>query len=94
MARRSKEDYEKIFNEILGTDIRWSRLPKEDLLQLAFLFDNPEVLMRKLQQLMPDEEDLGTKHDEFPLARQVFRTITERRDGPIARAAKAVLGDE
>jgi len=44
----SKEDYERVFNELLGTKISWAKLPKEDLTQIALLFNNPEILLKKL----------------------------------------------
>jgi hypothetical protein len=43
-----KGDYEKIFNELLEMNIKWSNLRLEDLIQLAVLFDNPELLAKKL----------------------------------------------
>ena len=44
----TKADYEKTFNELLGLDLKWSNLRLEDLIQLAFLFSNPELLIKKL----------------------------------------------
>lgn len=44
----TKEEYEEIFNKLLGTDIRWSKLSKHELVQLAILFNNPELLLKKL----------------------------------------------
>lgn len=44
----SKSEYESTFNEILGTDIKWSKLSKEELGQLAVILNHPEVLAKSL----------------------------------------------
>lgn len=44
----SKAEYERIFNELFGVSVRWSRLSKEELAQLAVVFTNPEILLEKL----------------------------------------------
>jgi len=49
-------EYEKTFNEILGTNIKWSKLSLEELATLATLFNHPEVLMKKLGMEMNERE--------------------------------------
>jgi len=43
-----KSEYELVFNELFDTNIKWSNLRLEDLIQLAVLFDNPELFIKKL----------------------------------------------
>jgi len=44
----TKEDYERLLNQLLGLDIRWSKLSKEELSALATLFSSPRELARRL----------------------------------------------
>jgi hypothetical protein len=43
-----KEVYERLFNEVFGTNIRWSKLTLEELTQLATVLANPEPLIKRL----------------------------------------------
>lgn len=69
----TKEDYEKVFNELLETDIKWSRLSKEELVQLAVFFDNPEILIKKLMPITAT----GEKKPRFPLLRKLKEKVAE-----------------
>jgi len=64
----SKEEYSKTFNNLLGTDIKWELLRKEDLVQLAFLFSNPDLLVKKVIPDVSDEKSL-------PLRRKLINTV-------------------
>ena len=44
----SKSEYKLTFNELLGTDIDWEKLTKEELAQLMVIFAHPEILAEKL----------------------------------------------
>ena len=69
----TKEDYEKVFNDLLGIEIKWSKLSKEELVQLAMLFDNPEILIKKL---MPDPQK-DIKKPRFPLLQRMREKVTD-----------------
>jgi len=88
----SKREYEEMFNKLLGTSVRWSNLTKEDLVQLATLFNNPEVFLKRL----------GLKNEEVrfqSLIRKLSREgvlnslleIAENSDGPIVNALKGFI---
>lgn len=63
----TKEDYEKVFNDLLGMEIKWSKLSKEELVQIAMLFENPELLMKKL---VP-EPVVDEKKPRFPFLQKL-----------------------
>jgi len=44
----SKKEYETVFNQILGTEMEWSRMTKEDLAVLAHILNHPKELCFKL----------------------------------------------
>lgn len=69
----NKEEYEKVFNSLLGTDIKWRKLSKEELAQLAVLFDNPEILIKKL--IPPSSKD--DKKPRFPILQKVREKVAE-----------------
>lgn len=69
----TKEDYEKVFNDLLGMDIKWSKLSKEELVQLAVYFDNPEILMKKLIPV----ETTGEKKVRFPIMQKLKEKIAD-----------------
>lgn len=45
----SKTEYESTINEFLGTDIKWSALTKDELVEFATLLANPVVFAEKLR---------------------------------------------
>jgi len=83
----SKQDYEKVFNELLGTNIKWSRLPKEDLAQLAVIFANPEILLKRL----------GIEIEQSILRKKIanaFSNLLENieLEGPVIRFLRDIVG--
>jgi hypothetical protein len=80
----SKEDYEKLFNEIFGTSIRWSKLSYAELTQLATVLANPEPLIKKLMS-----------HKEEPTGNviEALRTLLSAIDyeGPIINLLRRYL---
>jgi len=44
----TKEEYSEVFNAIFGTNIQWQKLSKEELVQLATVLNNPEILLNRL----------------------------------------------
>jgi len=83
----SKEDYEKLFNEIFGTSIKWSKLSSSELAQLATVLANPEPLIKKL---------MGHKEEKSSKAFEALKTILENLEyeGPIINMLKRYLGIE
>ncbi|MFB0543215.1 MAG: hypothetical protein ACETVR_00390 [Candidatus Bathyarchaeia archaeon] len=82
-----KGDYEKIFNELLDTNIRWSNLRLEDLVQLAVIFDNPEILVKKLgiSAEMHKEESKRRLGD-------IILELADSWEGPLAKALRKFVG--
>lgn len=44
----SKEEYEKLLNEIFGVNVKWSKLSLEELIQIATVLANPDSLIIRL----------------------------------------------
>jgi len=84
-SKYSKDDYEKLFNELLGLDVSWSKLPKEDLTQLAVFFSNPEIAIKKLSSGKIDNK-LSSVIGE------VVMGVIDRYDGPIVNKLKKMAG--
>jgi len=86
---RKKEDYEKCFNELLGTNIRWSLLRYEDLLQLAVLLDNPDVLAKRLGL----EKEAGRQR-LIEAGIETVREVAGQWQGPVARLFRKIVEEE
>jgi len=79
----SKKDYERIFNQLWGVDVKWSKLTKEELAQLAAIWSDPYIIARKLGLKVISE-------DESPrdlLLRAAFEWL-KKWEGPVARLVK------
>jgi hypothetical protein len=82
-------EYEKVFNEILGTNIKWSKLSLEELAALATLFKNPEILMKRL----------GVNVDERELRDRIIKRgvkVLKRLgfEGPLVELADELTSEE
>jgi hypothetical protein len=85
-SKAKKEMYEKLFNEIFGTQIGWSKLSLEELTQLATVLANPETLIKKLGGVPKEEATLS------PFVEMVKRFLYEY-EGPIVKLIRRyVLG--
>jgi len=82
-----KQDYERVFNELLGTDIKWSKLNLEDLIQLAVLFENPELLLKRLGV----SEELRKTEAKKRIA-DVLLELAKDWPGPAAQALRKLIG--
>jgi len=85
----SKEEYKKVLNKLLGTDVDWTKLSKEELASLATLFSEPEMLARKLGL----DTSLGIKAAREKFVETGF-TIFQEWEGPLAKIARRMLGIE
>jgi len=48
MKKYTKKEYSEVFNAIFGTNINWEKLSMEELVQLATVLNNPEILLKRL----------------------------------------------
>jgi hypothetical protein len=85
----TKQDYEKIFNELLETNIKWSNLRLEDLMQLAVLFDNPEIFVKKLGISAEVHETESKKR-----LGDIILEFADSWEGPLAKALRKFVGPE
>lgn len=69
----TKQEYELAINTLLGTTIKWSKLSREEITELATLLNNPSDLIRKL-----------SKHAEVPSG-QVMAGIWKERGKDLIR---------
>jgi len=85
-SKAKKEMYEKLLNEIFGTQIKWSKLSLEELTQLATVLANPEPLIRRLGGVPKEEAALS------PFVEMIKRIVYEY-EGPFVKLfRKYVLG--
>jgi hypothetical protein len=76
----SKEEYKRIFNELLGVNVGWEKLNKEELASLAAIFSNPEVLLEKL----------GVKRDPKEKVAEGLTELAMAWEGPLIRLLKSL----
>ena len=86
-----KADYEKIFNKLLGVNIKWSRLNLEDLIELAVLFNHPETFLERLG--VPLQKEMG-KRRLVEVGIDVLKEWSENWEGPLARLVRRVVSEE
>lgn len=80
----SKSEYKTTFNEILGTDIDWSKLSKEELAQLMVIFAHPEILAHKLGLELTVSKPTTMLRKEFIKGLTgTFKEVIEAYDGPL-----------
>jgi hypothetical protein len=82
-VKAKKLEYERVFNEIFGTSIKWSKLSLEELAQLATVLANPEPLIRRLGGV-PESEVA-----EATLVKMLRRLL--EHEGPLIRFLKKYL---
>jgi len=82
-----KDEYEKVFNKLLDTNIKWSRLRLEDLIQLATLFNNPEIFVKKLGVT----EEVHKAESKKRLG-DIVLDLAESWEGPVAKALRKFVG--
>ena len=83
-----KKEYEETFNKLLDMDIGWSRLHIEVLIKLTMLFNNPELLFKKLK--FETEPDKSRKRI-LKAGIETAKEIADGWQGPIARFFKRVI---
>ncbi len=91
MPPTKKEDYEAVFNKLLGTSIQWRKLSLEELIELAVLFNHPEVFLSKLGLSKADHDTVTSivemwKNSKGPLAtlyRRLEQKATEKTTSPL-----------
>lgn len=83
----AKKDYGDFFNKLLGVEVDWSKLNKEELASLATVFGNPEIILHKLGL----DAELKTRVARERLL-DAGTTLFRNWDGPLARAARRVFG--
>ena len=86
-GKTKKKEYEKVFNEIFGTSIKWSKLSIEDLTQLATVLTNPEPLIRKLGGIPASEVGTTTLIE-------ILKRIMSEYEGPLVKLVRKYLWEE
>jgi hypothetical protein len=91
LKKPSKAEFEETFNKLLGTSIKWSLLRYEDLVELAVLFNNPDVLLKKLG-IEAEREMVRRRLVDVGL--DAVREFTQDWQGPLARILRRILAEE
>lgn len=84
----NKEEYSSIFNELLGSHVRFEKLSKSELVELATIFNNTEALIEKLESLTGDERFTRRR---LRLVEAGIEYI-ETWDGPLVELVRKVAG--
>jgi len=84
----SKKEFEETFNKLLGTNIKWSRLRFQDLVELAVLFEHPEVLLKRLGVVV-EKEIVRRRLIEAGV--ETVKDLANQWEGPVARLLRNVL---
>jgi len=79
----TKREYEEFLNELLGLEVKWSKLSKEELAAIATLFSNPAALLERLGYSTPDRI-----RDEL-VQRATDRILSGR--GPLITLIRSIL---
>lgn len=85
--KRSKKEFEELFNKIFGVNVKWSKLSMDELVQIATVLANPDSLIKRLQEIS------GTSSGEREFiegVRKILAAINYR--GPIVDLLRKVLG--
>ena len=88
--KATKKEFEETFNKLLGTNIKWSLLRYEDLVELAVLFNHPEILLKRLGVNI--EEEVGRRR-LIEAGVETVREIANQWQGPLARFLRKVVGE-
>ncbi len=86
-----KAEYERIFNELFDTNIKWANLRLEDLIQLAVLFENPEIFMKKLGINGEIHKEESGRQGGF--LREIVDEVVEAWPGPLAKKLRKFVED-
>lgn len=86
-----KEDYTKVFNKLFDTNIEWHRLKLEDLITLATLFNNPELIISKFGGKL---EKQVTRKRLVDVGVEMFEEIIDKWEGPLATLYKKLVGEK
>ncbi len=87
-----KAEYEQVFNELLDTNIKWANLRLEDLIQLAVLFDNPELFVKKLG--ISDKIYTEESKRQVGFLLEMADELVEAWPGPVAKALRKFVGSD
>jgi len=87
-VKASKKEFEETFNKLLGTNIKWSLLRYQDLVELAVLFEHPEVFLKRLG--VEVEKEIGRRR-LVEAGIETVREIANQWQGPLARLLRKVF---
>ena len=88
MPKASKKEFEETFNRLLGTSIKWSLLRYEDLMELAVLFNHPEILLKRLGVEVEKE---AMRRGLIEAGIETVREIANQWRGPVARLLRKIM---
>jgi len=87
----TKREYEEWLNSVLGLEIKWSKLSKEELAAIATLFQNPMVLIKRLKNFGLIEDTEETLIQRFAKAATDLAINRLRRwEGPIMQILRRI----
>ncbi len=87
----SKTDFEKIFNELFGTNIQWSKLSRDELVELATVLNHPAIFLAKLGVEQDEVKGQAVGQRLFKAGRDFMSIWVDGWSGPLAKIARNVF---
>lgn len=84
-----KAEYAKVLNELFGTHIKWEKLSREELAELATILNNPSIILEKLGVKQEYKRKL-IRERIIEAGAELF----EEWEGPLVSLARRVLMGE
>ena len=84
----TKKEISETLNELLGIDVDWTKMTKEDLIDISRILAEPSELIKKLSS----EEDKREITRKTLIDRGI--NLVRKRDGPIIDLLKDFIGEE
>jgi len=87
MVEPTKEELSAVLNEFLGTNIKFHKLSKDDLVELATVINNPKIICKEYVN------DIRKKENPKEKVIEGIVDIARKWDGPIVRKLKQIATD-
>ena len=84
-----KKEYEEVLNKVFGTNVRWSKLSLEELIQISTVLTTPEVICRRI---CGEDEISKTTTMLIKSLKNILKEV--KYEGPLIKSLKKVFGVE
>jgi len=92
--KASKDDFEKIFNKLFGTNIKWTKLSRDELIELATVLNHPEIFLARLGVEKEELQSRVLGDRLWQAGKEVVSAFIDSWQGPFAKYARSILMEE